>query len=78
MPCDTQQLLSDGRCFSNACLTPDQQTIVQLQLLKELAGYGGTVQELLSEGRCFSNACLTRGQQTQIQIQLLCEINNGL
>jgi hypothetical protein len=77
MPCDVQQLLDDGRCFSNACLTPDQQTIAQIELLKLWAGYTGNVQELLNDGRCFSNACLTRGQQTQVELQLLCEIANA-
>lgn len=74
MSCDVQQLISDGRCFSNACLTPDQQTIAALQLLKQWSGYTGTVQELLSDGRCFSNACLTRGMQTQVELALLCNI----
>lgn len=36
MPCDVQTLITDGKCFSGACLTPDQQRIAQLQLLCDI------------------------------------------
>ena len=39
--CDVQQLLTDGKCFSNACLTPGQQRIALLQLLCEIANSAG-------------------------------------
>lgn len=39
--CDPQTLITDGKCFSGACLTPDQQDIARLQLLCEIAAGGG-------------------------------------
>ncbi len=39
--CDVQTLITDGKCFSGACLTPDQQRIALLQLLCQISEAGG-------------------------------------
>jgi hypothetical protein len=38
--CDVQTLLTEGKCFSGACLTPDQQRIIIMQLLCEIVQNG--------------------------------------
>lgn len=51
--CSVDTLISEGKCFSGACLTPDQQRIAMLQLLcqiSETAGGGGVDSILAGAG----------------------------
>lgn len=75
--CNVQQLLDDGRCFSGSCLSDDSQTVAELELLRQIAGYAGTVEELLASGKCFSGACLSVDAQNIAELQLYCEILNA-
>lgn len=76
--CAIQPLLSDGRCFSLACLSRDSQVVVELELLRQIAGYEGTVQELLDRGKCFSDSCISRDSQIVAELQLWCDLFGSL
>lgn len=76
--CAIQPLLSDGRCFGLSCLSRDSQRVAELELLRQIAGYTGTVQELLTAGKCFSSSCLSEDSQNVAELQLWCETLDGL
>ena len=65
--CSVDTLISEGKCFSGACLTPDQQRTAMLQLLCLISenggGGGGSITTNLkawSAGNCYTLTSATR------------------
>lgn len=74
MSCDVQQLITDGKCFSKNCLNHDEQVVCELELLRRIAGYTGTVQELIDAGHCFNQNNIGTDGQIICELQLYCNI----
>lgn len=78
MACDFTALSADACTNRFACLTPEIELAIRLQILKEWSGSTESVSELLASACANGFACKEPADYEALKLQLLCDIRAAL